>query len=476
MRRALAISLAILVVMIAARGVMAQDAEQSATDRLLEILKSRQIISEGEFSELKELAGNMEAERNDVDARLGALDRSISDYLAKDGDGVGSNVTYQPGGGFTFGSTDNAFSLTVGGTFIMHYLGLDINEVSGSKDTNNFNITQNRIHFSGHAFDPAMRFYIEFDAAPARQATFLGVPVNQLVDEEMSQDMQDLAYLQASGFSIDEYGTTRLWEAYLDYELCEWTTIRAGQMKVPYGRQWQTHVGDLGFAEWDPVSQYFNFGRDVGVMLHDHIAISEGSDAVFQYNLGMWNGEGNTGNDHSYVAWAIRGAIDPFGYVDPAEGDWTGGDFRASLGGTYYQHQMRFDAAKVTAYEVDFAAKFMGFYLIAEWFQRDFESDSSDDIKNSGWYAQLQYMIIPKQLEVMGRVGMIDYDKFQFSAFDFPIFEDSREWAVGLAWYFSESHAWKTVLEFGGAEHSIREDGGDNPSFNFLRLAIQLQW
>lgn len=239
------------------------------------------------------------------------------------------------------------------------------------------------------------------------------------------------------------------------------------------------HVGDLGFAERDIVSDFFDFGRDVGVMLHDHISISDSSDAVFQYNLYMGNGEGNVGNDHSYVAWAIRGAIDPFGYVDPTEGDWTGGDFRASLGGTFYQHQMRIDGAKVTAYEVDFAAKWMGFYLIAEWFQRDFESDTGindGDIKNSGWYAQLQYMIIPKQLEVMGRWGMIDFDKNQFFDFEIPQFEDTQEWAIGLAWFFSESHAWKTVLEFGGVKHNIREDTEENPSFNFLRLAIQLQW
>ena len=126
---------------------------------------------------------------------------------------------------------------------------------------------------------------------------------------------------------------------------------------------------------------------------------------------------------------------------------------------------------------MDFAAKFMGFYLIAEWFHREFDSDSqvaNGAIKNDGYYAQLQYMIIPKQLEALGRFGMIDFDKFQFFGFGFPIFEDTREWALGLAWYFSESHAWKTVLDFGGIEHSIREEGGENPSFNFLRIAIQL--
>ena len=52
MRRVFAIGLAILVVMIATQGAVAQDG-QTANDKLLKILKDRQIISDKEYAELK---------------------------------------------------------------------------------------------------------------------------------------------------------------------------------------------------------------------------------------------------------------------------------------------------------------------------------------------------------------------------------------------------------------------------------------
>ena len=53
MRRVLIVSIAILVVMFATTAVRA--GEQQVSDRLLEILKERQIISESEYAELSDV-------------------------------------------------------------------------------------------------------------------------------------------------------------------------------------------------------------------------------------------------------------------------------------------------------------------------------------------------------------------------------------------------------------------------------------
>lgn len=100
MRRVIAISLAILVFAVGARGVMAQESEQQVSDRLLEILKDRAIISEDEYSELKDLAVQMEADRGEMDSRLDEIDRSITEYLAQSGDARGANVSHKKGKGF----------------------------------------------------------------------------------------------------------------------------------------------------------------------------------------------------------------------------------------------------------------------------------------------------------------------------------------------------------------------------------------
>ena len=56
MRRVLAIGLAIIIVTLGARGAVAQDSQTDVSERLLEILKDRQIISDDEYGELKTLA------------------------------------------------------------------------------------------------------------------------------------------------------------------------------------------------------------------------------------------------------------------------------------------------------------------------------------------------------------------------------------------------------------------------------------
>ena len=79
MRRALIVSTAILV-LFATSAVMA--GEQQVSDRLLEILKDRQIISENEYVELTDIADQMQDDQTQVDQRLTALDSSITEYLA----------------------------------------------------------------------------------------------------------------------------------------------------------------------------------------------------------------------------------------------------------------------------------------------------------------------------------------------------------------------------------------------------------
>ena len=217
MRRVLAISFAILVVMLATRGVMAQDAEQSVSDRLLEILQERQIISSDEYGELKGLATEMQEERAELNTRLGDLDRSITEYLAKDGDALGSNVTYQVGNGFTFATQDGRFALTIGGMFKFMYQFVDrernpmgcndfddyyydMDNTLDRRDVNNFSL-DNRFHFQGHAFDPNLSYYFEFMAS-------------------------------------DSVG---LFEGWVNYNWCDWTNIKVGL--IPRGVCSETRGG-----------------------------------------------------------------------------------------------------------------------------------------------------------------------------------------------------------------------------------------
>lgn len=185
MRRAIAISIAFLVVAFAASGAMAQDAKQEFSERLLDILKDR--ISDSEYAELKALSEKMKMEDDAVASKLGEIDRSIADYLARNG-------SMETEHRFGMESQDGDFSIGLSGLFQFSYLGID---EDNSQDTNNFDVEENRFSFQGHAFDPNLTFFFEFDA--------------------------------------EEVTTVTALDAWVNYDYCDWFEIRAGQMKVPFG-------------------------------------------------------------------------------------------------------------------------------------------------------------------------------------------------------------------------------------------------
>jgi len=447
MRRVLAISLAILVVTIAARGVMAQDSEQAVSDRLLEILKDRQIISADEYGELKALAATMK--ESDVEQRLSEIDRSIADYLAKEGDGEGASTTHKVGTGFGFATGDGLFSLWLGGLFQFGYTGLDVDE---ARDTNNFTVFRNRFYFKGKAFDKALDYKVQIEAN----------------------------------------GSVTLRDAYVNWDICDWAEFRAGQFKVPYGRQTLTSSSKLQFIERTVVDQTFSFGRDVGVMLHDTMPVQEDGEAMVEYNFGLFNGEGRNfgANDNNWFMWALRFGVYPLGMVKYSEGRaMAGPDPKFGVAGSYVSEKGRPFASEIetTAWEIDGVVVWEGLFLTGEWFQNEVDPSGGDSVDTDGWYAQAGYLIPNSDVEVIGRYGMIDWDG------DATSLDDTTDWAIGFAYYIKgHGHPFKIVVFFGQTEtdeQSMSGSGGGGFPFpngesfsptvgdtNYLKILFQLDW
>jgi hypothetical protein len=438
MRRVLAICLAILVVTIAARGAMAQDSEQTVSDRLLEILKDRQIISTDEYGELKTLAASMQDDRTEVNRRLTDLDRSIADYMAKSGDAMGANVSYTKGMGFGFKTGDGFFALNLGGLFQFVYTGYDNDD---ARDTNNFDVEENRLILQGYAFDPNLAYYVEFDAD----------------------------------------GSVTLLDAYIDYNVCDWSMIRAGNFKLPYGRQNLTHESDRAFADRGPVAAAFNLDRDVGLMFHDVLNVQEGGDAAFEYAVGIWNGEGRNSsmNDNNWMAWGGRMGIHPFGAVPYVEGDWTGADEpKFALAGSYFSHKNAMDT-DFTAWEIDGVLTWANFFLLAEYFENEMDPEGSGSADNDGWYVQGGYMVVPGQVEIIARYGQVDFDEYYG-------LDEMKEWSVGVV-YYVDGHHLKMGANVGKSDtdvYVIEEEPEFYPEKSctegidtlYIRIWFQLEW
>lgn len=441
MRRVLIISMAILFVFATSSSLLA--GEQQVSDRLLEILKQRQIISEDEYGELKALANKMQEDQSEADQKLAALDRSVSEYLSKEGDAAGVATTHKKGKGFGF-STGN-FSLFIGGLFQFEYAGIDFDE--GIRDNNSFNVKENRFEFFGSAF------------------------------------IEEFTYK----FQWQGNGGVTLLDAYGNWDSCEWADFMFGQFKVPVSRQYMTSVGKLGFAD-RAIATNLAPKRDIGVMAHKNLTPMD-DDFVLEYMAGLWNGDGTnvSGNDNNWVAYGGRLGVYPMGHVAYSEGDFnTTQDMMFGIAGSYYAANNRTGGTDVdtTIWALDGVFVWNGIYFTAEYIENRVKPTGVSSQETTGWFAQAGWMIPDTDLEVLGRYGDIDWDGLNG-------LDDTTEWQIGLAWYIQgNGHPFKVVFAFGQIDTDVDSGSGgsgggsfapqfvyeDDGKTNFFRVIFQLDW
>ena len=509
MRRVLAISLAVLAVALTAGGALAQDTEQSVSDRLLEILKDRQVISPDEFGELKDLADRMEDENAELNQRLGDLDRSIADYMAKEGDEPTANLSYRKGQGFRFFSRDGLFELNVGGWLQFSYTHLDaeraeifesysgptrgsssesISRLNPNKPvvwsgmgTNSFDVDA-RLWFTGYAFSDALKYRFEFDIAP-----MLG---------EADSDYESNGYYENfDAFQNGESsGGLELLDAYADYNYCDYTNIRFGQFKAPTGRQFLVHQRDLASPSRPIVAQVFELRRDVGIMAHDVREIDD-DGMTYEYMFGIFNGEGKDAsyNDNNSVAFSGRFGFYPMGYIPYTEGNADrDGELKMGVAGWYGHHQTGIDQGiqnqygsrfkgTVETWGLDMVATCHGFFLTGEYLDRRTDvrrkgmapASGHQSSNDYGWFAQAGYMVTD-ELELMARYGEGKFD-IQWTDY-FP--SETRlnkliEWAFGATYYF-DGHDLKVSLDVGRTKQNWKYM--DDDYYQWLRIAFWLSW
>ena len=512
MRRVFAIGLAILGVMIATQGAVAQDG-QTANDKLLKILKDRQIISDKEYAELKT---EMLQEQTEADRRLGDLDRSIADYLAKEGDAIGGNVTYTKSvgygaatgerNGFGFASTDGLFSLNLGGLFSFEYMaidrdrdewGSDLNDGDddfSKRDSQNLTLTQVRWHFSGHAFDPALTYFMEFGSWYGSEVT---------TRELCLPDGQGACH---DGGCTEDSFETELLEAWVNYNICDWTNVKVGRQKVPLTRQWQVHQSDLQFGRralpfnrnveraltqdadgndiYDALNLWDNCcgsEYDEGLMFWDVLDVPWFGDPFdefkFEYAVGIFDGK--FAHSGSWFMPVFRGAIYPLGYVDYVESDWRQSDDPTFGFGAYYSYDQgpEHSDRMQSMYGYDFVMKWYGVFLTAEWMRCKDDARDFDSRRTRAWYVQLSYMALPNEVEVMFRYGRVAYP-WNSGGVGTSIPDYTSEWSVGAAYYW-ESHNLKALFEIGQTSTDWDEfHGEDREDIDvfFARLMFQLEW
>lgn len=343
-----------------------------------------------------------------------------SEALATSGSAA-SKTYWKDGTRFEF--PDSGFTAKLN-TFIQtRYTFADQDEDAGKQNTSSFQVVKARIYLTGTAMHEEFNYYLDGD--------FVGTK------------------------GADGAQTTDLKDAWLQWNACDWGSLRMGQYKTQVSRQYNTSDHAIQFADRTIASDFFSLGRNQGLTgyLKDKDGAWSLSAAMFN---GMSDGEGQNkpGVDTKQLGivaarWNPMGKMNAF---EEGDVDWTE-DMAVSIGAAYAYGDATQTAAGGDVSQQNFSAdanfKYMGWGFHGEYYIENYNPDAAgaETAKPQGFYAQLGYFLEPKKWEVAARYSMIDCDDGKASTGACNGNDNVNEATVGIN-YFWWKHALKAQLNY----------------------------
>ena len=385
---------------------------------------------EGALDRLDRQDAEMKRQADDLAAMRARLDEGEQQAKA-DAEAAAEAATKKPPAATTSIGIGNGFQVKVGDAFSLQLrarMQLRFETLIPSADAiaagapkapeMGFMVRRLRLVLAGNAFTPKLTYYIQ-----------LGLS-NQDTESDLRLIPRD---------------------AYLNYAPLRELQLRAGQMKVPFGKQRVVSSSALQLVDRSIVTAELNLDRDVGVYLWSP---DVGGKGVFQYFAGIFGGEGrNRLPAPAGLLYAARVQFTPLGLFDDlVESDV---ERRATpklsigLSGAYNQDTNRQRSTLGSTYTLgtfnyahagaDLMFKVRGFSLQSEFFLRLADKDQLEDtaakkVEHSrsalGYYVQAGYLW-NDHIELAGRWG----EYYPIGATD-PKLVRSHEAGGGLSYYF----------------------------------------
>ena len=317
-------------------------------------------------------------------------------------------LDYKLGKGFTFISPDEKFQLSVGGNMQLLYT-YQQNDGTGTAPKSEFKLRRIKTSFAGYAYNKDLTYKV----------------------------LLNWAELANGGTS-----SKVLEEAYLNYKIVDEAQIQVGEDKVQYGRQEITSSGAQQFVDRSFVVNAFKPSYDVGMNLHGDVA-----NGLFKYDAQWVGGKGqNTPSGTNNNAYNLRLAVNPLGDMKYSESDIEmSAKPLLGIGSSYYHNTLKKTAAatfetnnngyagasgwlgknagkfgptanvNINTMEADLAFKWMGLSLHSEYFWAQGTgagaAGADANVISNGFYAQVGYMVLPKQVELAMRYAWMDYNR-----------------------------------------------------------------
>lgn len=348
--------------------------------------------------------------------------------------GAASKTYWKDGTRFDF--PDVGFTSKVNTLIMTRYTFTDNDEEASAENTSSFDVEKARIIISGSAVHEEFNYYLAGDFVGASDS-----------DGTKTADLRD---------------------AWLQWNACDWASLRMGQYKTQLSRQFNNADHALQFADRSGASDFFSLGRAQGLT-----GYVKSSDGAWAASAGIFNGisdgeginSGGVDTEHTgivSVRWNPMGQMNAF---EEGDVDWTE-DAAVSLGATYAASSGTQASAGGDVDQhniaVDVNFKWNGWSAHGEYFIENYEPDAagSDDVEPQGFYAQIGYFLDPKTWEIAGRYGLIDCDDGAVTRGICSGNDKVNEVTVGLN-YFWWRHSLKAQLNFVHLNERVLGDGDD---------------
>lgn len=357
-------------------------------------------------------------------------------------------------GGFLIASKINTELDAEGYSYLMRINGFaqlrdTVFDAKGSgDDLNQLQLKRARLIFSGHAFNPDVRYFVQIDGRSSSGDTL------RILDYSLAYDFGHRNW----GLDAGTIG------------------FKTGLYKMPFSLARYLSGKQLQFADRSMASMFFDVNRSLAWGLYGR---TNTLNMPLNWEVALFNGL-VTGGAETGSSGSLdnNNAVSARIYGFPI-GDWGSSELadleyhetlacRAGMGFAYStidrSGSTEFDALRVVdtgdrlssllpvaidqynvaLYSVDAAAKLLGSSLTGEYYFRnisDFRGGALPDLFDHGFWIQAGWFVIPSKLELLSRWSRVQGNSGTLGGSQ----RSSEEIAAGTVWYFKEQHSKLTV-------------------------------
>lgn len=413
----------------------AQSQDRSVDERILDILLDRGIIDRDTYDEIVAEARAEAGQGGQLDLLHDQMERLRAPQVVTTGGKPGK---------LTWASEDGKWSVGFKGR-VQVRAEAERGESGNSKDDKrNFSVPRARLRFYGKAGREDLTYRLEIDT-----------PTNDKVVDAAKGDSKS----QRKEFALKD--------AWLKWKFDDNTSVKFGQYKFPFGREVHIASTKINLVNESIASKAFSPAREPGVML----AGAAGNDGLFQYWVGVSDGDGQGGGNNSGEAGSsatglrrgVRVVVNPLGKVaeDGAAFQTVGdGSTKVALGASWMQNiDVISDKTAGATHSSDDTTLGLEMQVVsgpmsflAEHFDRTMDFGSSGpDKDDDGFNAQVGVFLVPSEIEMVLRHSEIDFAG--------KVGGDIEETTVGVNFYDDKHNAkWAIDISDIRHPHAVKKD------------------